>query len=285
MPPLMDQSEVERVIDHYRMHPRPISSDGEMPVTTEIVGLHYDSAIEEFQSERRAQTFLNFGYWLPDTADQHTAALNLMREIAGGIALRTGRVLDVACGAGATTRFVSRHWPESEVWGINISDYQLSLCKSALPRAHFVRMDAGKMGFAGASFNALVCVEAAFHFKTRRAFFESAFQILTTGGTLALTDVLLHEEGHRLLPMWPKTNFVESPAAYRGLLKEIGFSCVEVRDITNEGWLSYARSTFATLHQQWLSGGLTFQMLQFRLREMYRLSAAIRYNIVCFATK
>jgi ubiquinone/menaquinone biosynthesis C-methylase UbiE len=146
-------------------------------------------------------------------------------------------------------------------------------------------MDANALAFSDESFEAVICVEAAFHFDTRETFLRECLRILKKGGTLALTDILLHKEGHNLLPLWPSCNFVSSLFDYQTLVRKVGFSSADVMDITESGWKSYARDTFSSLHDAWISGRIDFLSLQASLSWMYRLAAAQRYNLICFAVK
>ena len=45
------------------------------------------------------------------------------------------------------------------------------------------------MDFPDASFDAVVCVEAAFHFPSRARFFSEAFRLLHPGGVLTMSDI------------------------------------------------------------------------------------------------
>jgi ubiquinone/menaquinone biosynthesis C-methylase UbiE len=146
-------------------------------------------------------------------------------------------------------------------------------------------MDAASMTFEDNAFNNIICVEAAFHFNTRESFFRNTLRILKRGGMLALTDVLLHEEGHAILPMWLRCNFMPSLSAYGEMLYQIGFSQVSVVDISEEGWKSFARFHCATLHDDWIAGKCEFAELQRSLVTLYRLKAAIKHNLMCIAIK
>ena len=95
-------------------------------------------------------------------------------------------------------------------------------------------MDAARLGFPGEHFDAVMCVEAAFHFDTRTAFLSEAHRVLKPGGTLISTDMLFRAfmkpvgEFGRV----PRANFVPDIAGYRAGLEGAGFENVCVEDAT-----------------------------------------------------
>jgi ubiquinone/menaquinone biosynthesis C-methylase UbiE len=208
-----------------------------------------------------------------------------MEILVSGILSRSGRILDVGCGTGATTRYVSRYWRPEFVLGINISQRQISYGQKKSVGCSFAVMDAAAIALADHSFEAIISVEAAFHFHTRWDFLKESARVLTKDGTLAMTDVLLHEDGHDLLPLWPRSNFIRHLCDYQSLVCDAGFSRVEVLDITEPGLNSFVRNKFAALHDDWLSGKSDFLTLQYALCTMYRLAAACKFNLICLAIK
>lgn len=253
--------------------------------TPKMIAALYDQEVLLSSSEDAASQFMNFGYWHDGTSDKHAAQEHLLDKLIAGIHNREGNILDVACGTGATTRYIARHWSPGHVIGINVSARQIPAGRQDPASPTFLVMDAVALAFADHSFDNVTCVEAAFHFDTRETFLRECLRVLKTGGMLALTDILLHENGHDLLPWWLRSNFVPSLSDYAALVKEAGFSDVDVIDITEQGWMSYARHRFSMLHNSWLSGESDFGALQTRLAWMYRLAAAQKYNLLCFAKK
>ncbi|MCP1536858.1 class I SAM-dependent methyltransferase [Methylorubrum extorquens] len=118
-----------------------------------------------------------------------SAALVAWLDLAPG-----HRVLDVGCGFGGTLRAIRRSDPEVEVIGLNLDPRQLAvgLRQDNRPRnAAWVAGDACRLPFAEAAFDRLLCVEAAFHFASRRAFFGEAQRVLTREGVLVMSDIVL----------------------------------------------------------------------------------------------
>jgi ubiquinone/menaquinone biosynthesis C-methylase UbiE len=180
--------------------------------------------------------FANYGYWNEDTTSAREACENLMDRLMAMMPSRQGRVLDVACGLGATSRHLAHRFGAGNVTGINISPKQLEVCRETSPGSHFVEMDATRLDFADASFDHIVCVEAAFHFDPRRRFLEEALRILKPGGALVLSDILHDLWGEKLNPLLLPKNHLADPEAYTRLLTEVGFTGARTEDVTIECW-------------------------------------------------
>jgi MPBQ/MSBQ methyltransferase len=286
----MDQVEpsgtrIGRQIDQVRafLAAGPVASALERLQRVDGVAAFYDTMARR---PLKHDGFMNFGYWTPGVDSVAAASRALMDQLLDALPGRTGRILDVACGLGATTRYISSQWRAGASFGVNLTLPQLTRCRELAPGCHFVQGDASGLPFAHGSFDYVVTVEAAHHFRTRERFLTDVFRILKPGGRLALTDLLLHPEGHDwMAEVMPRVNYLPSPDAYAQLLREIGFTDVRIRDITAEGWNSYARFELAHAHELWLTGRCDFSYLVNRCAFVYSGAAAYSYNVLGSATR
>jgi ubiquinone/menaquinone biosynthesis C-methylase UbiE len=183
-----------------------------------------------------ASLFANYGYWEADTVSAREACENLMDRLIAMMPHRRGLVLDVACGLGATSRHLARQFGAENVTGVNISPKQLEVCRETSPGSRFLQMDATRLDFPDATFDHVVCVEAAFHFEPRRSFLEEALRVLKPGGSLVLSDILHDLWGEKLNPLLHPMNHLADPRAYTRLLTEVGFTGARTEDVTIECW-------------------------------------------------
>ena len=171
-------------------------------------------------------TYMNYGYWENGTRDCVEACENLLRKLIAPMTDTTGRILDVGCGLGFTTRFLCTFWNPEHVYGIDISEALIARCRENAPKCNFGTMDATALGFDNEFFDNVISVEAVFHFHPRRAFYGEALRVLKPGGVLALTDFANHKD---------------SVPEYRARLLDAGFAGTHVDDFTAHGADAYFR--------------------------------------------
>ncbi len=229
--------------------------------------------------------FLNFGYWELDTGSQREACENLMARLLSFLPDKQGNILDVACGKGETTTYLSRHFDPEKITGINISEKQLELARTNAPACDFKLMSATELAFPDNSFDNIICVEAAFHFFTRRVFLEQALRILKPGGTLVLSDVLMTREAEGRRESRTEQNYVEDLAEYEQLLQDVGFGWAQAEDVTEQCWNRHYWHAVRYFHQQFLEGLIDAEELKKRLHHTYLRVPDMKYYLLAFCRK
>ena len=162
--------------------------------------------------------------------------------------LRPGlEVLDAGCGFGGTLDAINARQVRMGLCGFNVDLRQLALCGDLRAaegnRFTWVLGDACALPFADGAFDRVLCVEAMFHFPSRRRFFAEAARVLRPGGSLVGTDIVV-SPGARALDQasfpiratldegygpWP--DFWGTEADHVRLAAEAGLQCVACEDI------------------------------------------------------
>lgn len=205
--------------------------------------------------------WMNLGDW--EQARSYPQACEaLARRLGRAAGLGPGqRVLDVGCGAGDQLLYWRQEFGVAHVHGRELRADCVELARRRVEargeQAH-ITVQAGSATALGElpaeHFERVVCLDAAYHFDTREAFFREARRVLVPGGRLALTDVALRQEPRglagRLLVEGlaracaiPRANLC-TVEEYRRSLEaagygEVGVECVEEQVLG--GFAAFAR--------------------------------------------
>jgi ubiquinone/menaquinone biosynthesis C-methylase UbiE len=201
-------------------------------VNIEAVNDYYDRIMFGRNTLQNKIGFLNVGYWKGVNDSMEVAQINLIETLTKFFSRTDGNVLDVACGKGASSKFLTKYFLPRNITGINISDRQLDACKVWAEECRFIRMDATQLEFPDLSYDNILCIEAAFHFATRERFFCEAHRVLTKGGRLAMSDILFGKEAAKSFPWIIEENYLPNVESYRDRLLAAGFEYVRVEDST-----------------------------------------------------
>jgi SAM-dependent methyltransferase len=151
-----------------------------------------------------APGWLNLGLWEGAGSEREAeqACRRLVEAVASALP-KDGTILDVGNGLGVQDLVISTEARPRTLVALNITEWQLRAGKARLDAAGAAPVvgDACRLPFDDGSFDGVISVEAAFHFASRRAFFEECFRVLRPGGVLTWSDIAVERLPRRPLEM------------------------------------------------------------------------------------
>jgi cyclopropane fatty-acyl-phospholipid synthase-like methyltransferase len=139
-----------------------------------------------------APGWLNLGLWdgPASEGEAERACRSLVETVAAALP-KGGAILDVGNGLGAQDPVISSVARPGSLVALNITEWQLRAGRTRLAAAGATPAvgDACRLPFADGTFDGVISVEAAFHFSSRRAFFDECRRVLRPGGVLTMSDI------------------------------------------------------------------------------------------------
>ncbi len=147
--------------------------------------------------------FINFGYWPkkmiagePITKKERIASSEEMYRLIGDLAqIASGQsIMDVGCGLGYGSAFLSKKYRPKLVVGVDITPDQIARAKRHQMRGikdgdlRFTIGEAESLPFPESSFDRVISVEAAQHFGSLADFSKEVARVLKPNGTLIMTS-------------------------------------------------------------------------------------------------
>ena len=199
-----------------------------------------EEEIEEFYGN---SGFRHFGYWGENVRDAGTACENLMDEILAFVPVKEGKVADIGCGSGATTRCLLKHFSADCVAGVAVGRKDLLICRENLPQVDFRCMKRSRSNLSAASIDLVVWAKGLDRPNTGKGRVRECFGVLKPGGQLVCFDVVCSGFRINRTPRGAgaagrRTDELER---YRNLLCFAGFEKVQVVDVTSESVAAFAR--------------------------------------------
>lgn len=172
--------------------------------------------------------FMNYGYASSDASGEPVVlhpddepnryAIQLYRRVAGAVELKGREVLEVGCGRGGGSSFITRYHHPKQMTGVDFSAKAIRFCQEnhRIDGLSFVHGDAEALPFGDESFDAIINVESSHCYGSMPAFLLEVRRILRPGGHFLFADLRSTEDRERL----------------HGQVVETGMAILERQDIT-----------------------------------------------------
>ncbi len=205
----------------------------------------------------------NLGYWA-DHRDYSGACRALAMLLGDALRLDKNSVaMDLGFGCGDQLLLWREHYGIAGLSGVNFSQSQTEMAHEKLCAAGFPE-DTEKLLAGDATDsahwnricsktkpNCVVALDCAYHFSNRKKLFALAAENLQAGGRIGLTDLFLSDNQQSFTDRWileamlklsriPALNMV-TRTQYADQLQRAGFERVEVRDISEDVTIGFAR--------------------------------------------
>jgi SAM-dependent methyltransferase len=171
---------------HHVRHVREILKQGKNPVARVYESIGTDCFLA------LAPGWLNLGLWEGGGSEDEAehACRRLVETMAAELPTR-GVIVDVGNGLGTQDPVIAERVRPRQLVAVNIAEWQLAAGRSQLAAAGAgpVVGDAIRLPIASGSADGIMSVEAAFHFRSRRTFFDECYRVLRPGGVLSISDI------------------------------------------------------------------------------------------------
>lgn len=154
------------------------------------------------------------------------------RRALGDLGLKPGqRVLDVGCGTGESTRFLSRRYPGVQVEGMDLSPGMLDVAREQDAAGTYFEGDVGAIPRPEGTYDLVLTAFTFRNFPAHEAALREMLRVLAPGGRLMILDHFPPQHPawwraayatwmRRLVP-WVVRPFIDDPTPYRYLAESI----------------------------------------------------------------
>ena len=196
--------------------------------------------------------YMNFGYWKNDKMNLEEANIELSDILINTLSNKSGKTLDVGCGYGEQDIYWSGKY-KMDIMAIDISEKQINMAKDRVKKQKiknlkFKQASATSLPFENNSYDNIICLESAFHYKPRLKFFEEANRVLKEEREMVIADITIKSNMYGIRPSIlisffkrllsiPDDNLI-TRGDYVKQLEELGYE-VETIDITKKTFEPY----------------------------------------------
>lgn len=144
--------------------------------------------------------FMNYGYNYPDALsrphmldeieEKHRLQNQLYHHVLGEVSLENRNVLEVGCGGGAGSLYLTRHFNPRSFTGVDLAKDAIRCCSLGHSYANlrYLVADAEKLPFSDGSFDVVINVESSHGYASMPEFLNNVYRVLISGGYFLFAD-------------------------------------------------------------------------------------------------
>ena len=154
--------------------------------------------------------FMNYGYnyaddfskpvMLDEIEEKNRFQNQLYHHVLGEISLENRNVLEVGCGGGAGSLYLTRHFNPRTLTGVDLAKDAIRCCSlgHSYSNLRYLIADAEKLPFADGSFDIVINVESSHGYVSMLEFLNNVCRVLIPGGYFLFADF---RGIHELVPL------------------------------------------------------------------------------------
>lgn len=141
--------------------------------------------------------FMNYGYdglsqelhLLPED-EKNRYFIQMYAQALGELELAERDILEVGCGRGGGSEWISRTQKVRSMTGLDLSDRAIALCREIHKGSNlkYLQGDAEKLPFPEASFDIVINIESCHHYPSAPTFLREVTRVLKPGGYFCIAD-------------------------------------------------------------------------------------------------
>ena len=205
-------------------------------------------------------------------------------------------ILDIGCGLGGPARYYAKEF-ECIITGIDITPSFIEIgneFNKITSMSNKVKLKIGDgeiLDFKNEIFDGAYSQHVTMNISDRKKFFSEAFRVLKKGSFFAFTEHGLGAEGNPIFPLpWADTeemSYLLPPEQTILLLKEIGFSNIEIIDTGDKYILGYEKLTKSSSEKKkpilgiHVIGGESMQERSMNSMKSIKENRTLPFEIVC----
>ena len=152
---------------------------------------------------------LHYPFYMKDKETLEERQHNLIKHCLSYIGdLKGKNLLEVGCGNGLNCHYIDLNYETGSIVGIDLNVDNLDLARSGNEHSKitFIHDNAQELtSIVDHSIDVIICIESAFHYPDKNAFFQQIKRVLRADGVFLIVDILrLPGESGKSRFMWNK---------------------------------------------------------------------------------